>query len=249
MRIQWVGHATTVVDLDGARVVTDPLFRNRVAHLRRAVPLVNGTPRDVDCVLVSHSHWDHLDLPSLARIGKTVPVIVPRGLGRLLRRRGFEDIREVEPGDELAVGALSVRVVPAEHRAWRGPFRSRELAVGYVLGGSRSLYFAGDTDLFDSMVEIASPDVALLPVWGWGPTVTPGHLDPLRAARALALLRPKVVVPIHWGTYFPFQRGLRRAPWFLQPPPREFTHAARRIAPDTEVCVLRPGESLELPPA
>jgi L-ascorbate metabolism protein UlaG (beta-lactamase superfamily) len=245
-RIEWVGHATVVLDLDGMRVVTDPLLRNRVAHLRRAVPLVNGAPRAVDAVLVSHSHWDHLDLPSLERIGKAVPVVVPHGLGKILRRRGFERVSEVEPGDALTLGGLAVRVVPAEHRAWRGPFRSRELSVGYVLSGSRAVYFAGDTDLFDSMAAIASPDVALVPVWGWGPTVGRGHLDPTRAAQAVSLLRPKLAIPIHWGTYFPFQRGLRGAPWFLQPPPLAFASAARDVAPSTEIRVLRPGESLEL---
>jgi L-ascorbate metabolism protein UlaG (beta-lactamase superfamily) len=244
--LEWVGHATVVLDLDGTRLVTDPLLRNRVAHLRRAVPLVNGAPRGVDAILVSHGHWDHLDLPSLERVGKTMPVVVPRGLGRLLRRRGFERVAEVEPGDELTVRNLAVQVVPAKHRAWRGPFRSRDLSVGYVVRGSRAVYFAGDTDLFDSMADIASPDVALLPVWGWGPTVSRGHLDPTRAARALTLLRPKLVIPIHWGTYFPFQRGLRRVPWFLHPPPLEFASEARRLAPATEVRVLRQGESLEL---
>jgi L-ascorbate metabolism protein UlaG (beta-lactamase superfamily) len=237
-----------VVDLDDTRVVTDPLFRNRVAHLRRAVPLIDGVPRNVDAILISHSHWDHLDLPSLERVGKTVHVIVPRGLGPLLRRRGFAYVEEVEPGDDVRVGNVVVQVVSAEHRGWRGPFRSRELSVGYVVTGSRAVYFAGDTDLFDAMADLGSPDVALLPVWGWGPTVSRGHLDPERAARALTLLRPRVVIPIHWGTYFPFQRGLRGDPWFLDPPPLVFVREARRIAPGTEVRVLRPGESLELSP-
>ena len=73
-------------------------------------------------------------------------------------------------------------------------------ALGYVIaGGGRRVYFAGDTELFEEMSELRPIDLALLPVWGWGPSLNPGHLDPAGAARALALLRPRVAVPIHWG--------------------------------------------------
>ena len=79
MQIEYVGHATTVVDLDGVRLLTDPLLRNRVGHLRRAVPVDAKALRGVDAVLVSHAHYDHLDLPSLEKLGKKLPVVLPRG--------------------------------------------------------------------------------------------------------------------------------------------------------------------------
>jgi L-ascorbate metabolism protein UlaG (beta-lactamase superfamily) len=246
MRIEYVGHSTVLVDLDGVRLVTDPLLRNRIAHLRRTVPVDATALRGVDAILISHAHYDHLDLPSLEKVGKKMPVVLPRGLGGLLRRRRFESVVEVEVDEILRIGALEVRVVPAEHPTGRLPRRTAG-SVGYLVTGSRSVYFAGDTDLFDGMAALGSLDVALLPVWGWGPLVGRGHLDPARAAHALTLLRPRLVVPIHWGTYFPIQRGLRGVPSFLEPPPMQFVAAARQRAPEVDVRILRPGESLELP--
>jgi len=240
-----VGHATVFVDLDGVRLVTDPLLRNRVAHLRRAVPVDTKGLRGVDAVLISHAHYDHLDAPSLEKLGKQLPLVVPRGLGGLLRKRRFETVVEVELGESVRIGALEVRAVRAEHEASRGPFGVAAAALGYVISGSRSVYFAGDTDLFDGMVELAPLDVALVPIWGWGPRLGRGHLDPRRAAEAVALLRPRLVVPIHWGTYVPIHLGLRGAPGFLGDPPAEFVAAVEETAPDVEVRILAPGESLD----
>ena len=245
-RIEYVGHGTVVVDLDGVRLLTDPLLRNRVAHLRRAVPVDAKALRGIDAVLISHAHYDHLDLPSLEKLGKKLPVIVPRGLGGLLRKRRFETVVEVEQQESIHIGALEVRAVPAEHDGGRGPFGASAEALGYVVTGSRSVYFAGDTDLFDGMGDLGPVDVGLVPIWGWGPGLGAGHLDPARAAEAVALLRPGLVVPIHWGTYFPIHLGLRGAPDFVDLPPAEFVAAVEKIAPDVLVRVLRPGQSLDL---
>jgi L-ascorbate metabolism protein UlaG (beta-lactamase superfamily) len=245
-RIEYVGHATVVVDLDGVRLLTDPLLRNRVAHLRRAAPVDAKALRGIDAVLISHAHYDHLDLPSLEKLGKKLPVIVPRGLGGLLRKRRFETVIEVEQQESIRIGALEVRAVPAEHDGGRGPFGASAEALGYIVTGSRSVYFAGDTDLFDGMGDLVPVDVGLVPIWGWGPGLGAGHLDPARAAEAVALLRPGLVVPIHWGTYFPIHLGLRGAPDFVDLPPAEFVAAVEKIAPDVSVRVLRPGQSLDL---
>lgn len=245
-RIEYVGHATVVVDLDGVRLLTDPLLRNRVAHLRRAAPVDAKALRGIDAVLISHAHYDHLDLPSLEKLGKKLPVIVPRGLGGLLRKRRFETVIEVEQQESIHIGAVEVRAVPAEHDGGRGPFGASAEALGYVVTGSRSVYFAGDTDLFDGMGDLGPVDVGLVPIWGWGPGLGAGHLDPARAAEAVALLRPGLVVPIHWGTYFPIHLGLRGAPDFVDLPPAEFVAAVEKIAPDVSVRVLRPGQSLDL---
>ena len=89
-RLTWIGHGTALVDLDGVRLLTDPLLRNRVAHLQRRVPPPAAEAlRDLDAVLISHLHRDHLDLPSLRRVPRDLPLVVPRGAGRLLLRRGF----------------------------------------------------------------------------------------------------------------------------------------------------------------
>jgi L-ascorbate metabolism protein UlaG (beta-lactamase superfamily) len=245
-RIEYVGHATVFVDLDGVRLLTDPLLRNRVAHLRRSTPVAARALRGIDAVLISHAHYDHLDLPSLEKFGKKIPVVVPRGLGGLLRKRKFESILEVEVGETLAIGELQIRAVRAEHDRGRGPFGASADPVGYVVSGTKSIYFAGDTDLFEEMSELGPVDVGLVPIWGWGPGLGGGHLDPERAAEAVALIKPRLVVPIHWGTYFPIHLGLAGRPAFVSVPPIEFVTALKEKAPDTRVEVLQPGESLEL---
>ena len=245
-RIEYVGHATVFVDLDGVRLLTDPLLRNRVAHLRRSTPVAARALRGIDAVLISHAHYDHLDVPSLEKLGKKIPVVVPRGLGGLLRKRKFESILEVEVGETLAIGELQIRAVRAEHDRGRGPFGASADPVGYVVSGTKSIYFAGDTDLFEEMSELGPVDVGLVPIWGWGPGLGGGHLDPARAAEAVALIKPRLVVPIHWGTYFPIHLGLAGRPAFVSVPPIEFVTALKEKAPDTRVEVLQPGESLEL---
>ena len=163
--LHWLGHSTVVVDVNGTRVVTDPVLRRRVAHLVRDAAVPVDALGGVEVALVSHLHYDHLDLPSLVSLGRDLPVAVPRGAGPLLRRRRFGSVTEVEPGDELLSG--TVRVVPAAHDGPRCPLGASGRAVGYVIGG---VYFAGDTDLFAGMREIEC-DVAVLPVAGWGPTL------------------------------------------------------------------------------
>jgi L-ascorbate metabolism protein UlaG (beta-lactamase superfamily) len=246
-RIEYVGHATVLVELDGVRLLTDPLLRNRVAHLRRSAPVSARSRRGVDAVLISHAHYDHLDVPSLEKIGKNVPVVVPRGLGGMLRKRRFESVLEVAEGEVFAIGDLRIRAVPAEHDRSRGPFGATADPIGYVVSGSKSIYFAGDTELFDGMQELGPVDVGLIPIWGWGPGLGGGgHLDPKKAAEAVARIRPQLVVPIHWGTYFPIHLGLTGRPAFVDMPPLEFAAALKETAPDADLRVLRPGEAIDL---
>ena len=247
-RIQYVGHATVFVDLDGVRLLTDPLLRNRVAHLRRGTPVSARAHRGLDAVLVSHAHYDHLDLPSLEKLGKKLPVVLPRGLGGLLRKRKFESVIEVDIGETIRIGELEIRAVPAEHDRSRGPFGVSADPVGYVISGTKTIYFAGDTDLFEEMSDLGPVDLGLIPIWGWGPALGRGggHLDPAGAAEAVARIRPAVVVPIHWGTYFPIHLGLRGTPGFVDVPPVEFLASLKERAPEVRAEVLRPGESLDL---
>jgi L-ascorbate metabolism protein UlaG (beta-lactamase superfamily) len=244
--VSYVGHATVLVEVDEVRLLTDPLLRRRVAHLRRAVPLDIDALRSLDAALVSHAHHDHLDLPSLERVGRSVQVIVPRGLGRLLEQRGFESVVEVEEGDELTFARVTVRATHAEHDGRRRPGRVRGPALGYAILGSRRVYFTGDTGLFPGMDGLVPDlDLALVPIWGWGTKLGRGsHLDPASAAEALRLLRPRTAVPIHWGTYRPLHRGLRGAPAFLSEPAEAFVRAAAIAAPDVRVHVLPPGKTL-----
>jgi L-ascorbate metabolism protein UlaG (beta-lactamase superfamily) len=243
MEITWIGHSTVLVEIDGVRLLTDPVLRPRVTHLRRVGPVDWDALRDVDAVAISHAHYDHLDPPSLRRLGRSVPLIVPRGAGRMVR--GFERVVELEEGEETHVGGLAIRATHAEHSGHRDFLGSPAAAVGFLFSGTSRLYFPGDTDLFPSMSSLAPDlDVAFLPVAGWGSRVPRGHLDPARAAEALGLLRPRVAIPIHWGTYRMI--GLSRDPQALREPAESFARLAAELAPEVEVRVLPVGGATSL---
>ena len=246
-RLTFVGHATALIELGGARILTDPVLRTRVAHLRRQVaPPAPGVASNLDAVLISHLHQDHADAPSLRRIDPATPMLVPRGARDYFTRRGFRDVRELAVGESEEVAGLRVTATPASHDSGRGRFRGRADVVGYTVEGPSSVYFAGDTDYFDQMAELTGRiDVALLPVWGWGPTLGAGHLNPESAARAAALIAPRIAIPIHWGTFFP--AGISRLTrWQLRSPPRQFAAWTEALAPDVDVRILAPGEATPL---
>lgn len=239
----YVGHATVLIELDGVRVITDPVLRARVVHLRRQVPLPSlAELLPLDAVLISHAHHDHLDPRSLRRIAHGPTVVAPEGCTPLLRRSGATHIVEVEAGDRLQIGSIALEAVPAAHSLGRYPLGRRTAALGYLLEGSSSVYFAGDTDVFPEMAELAGrANIAVLPISGWGKRVPAGHLDPERAARAAALITPGIAVPIHWGTLRAL--GAQRGADPLSPV-TAFVTAVARLAPRIEVRVLLPGERL-----
>ena len=259
-RIVFLGHATVLIEVEGVRLLTDPLLRGRVAHLRRRVPPV---PRElfagVDVVLISHLHHDHLDLPSLRLLGEETHMVVPAGAGGWLRRRGFGAVTELKVGGIAQVGTvteratgdvakartLTVTAVQARHDGRRlgGPHAE---ALGYLVRGGHTVYFAGDTELFAEMSNLPRPlDVALLPVAGWGPTLGAGHMGPLDAARAAGLIEPRIAIPVHWGTLSPIGLGRRRRA-LLGEPPRLFAEHVAGIAPHVEVRILTPGQETDL---
>jgi L-ascorbate metabolism protein UlaG (beta-lactamase superfamily) len=239
--VTWLGHATVLLELAGVRLLTDPVLRKRVGHLRRQV-LPPVPPGPVDAVLLSHLHRDHLDLPSLRQLDDPGVVIVPRGAAHVLRRVRHEVV-ELAAGDELAVRGVRVRAVEAVHDGRRLPVGRPADALGFIVEQRLSIYFAGDTEVFDAMAGFTPLDVALLPVAGWGPRLGPGHMDAEQAAAAAALLRPRVAIPIHWGTFT--APALRRGD--PDEPPRRFRAGCAALAPATRVELLRPGESLALP--
>ncbi len=244
--VTWLGHATALIEIDGVRLLTDPVLRPRIGPLVRIGPaasLAADTP--VHGVLLSHLHADHADLPSLRSIGASVPVFAPRPAGEWLRRHGVANVSELRPGDEARVAGVRILATAAEHDRRRHRFGPAADPIGFVVRGSGSAYFAGDTDLFGAMCELAgSIDIALLPIAGWGPTTGAGHLDPARAAIATSVIAPRVVVPIHWGT-LALPRWARRGRDPAQPA-RDFAALVARDAPDVEVRVLAPGQRTSL---
>ena len=253
--LTWWGHASVEMRMDGVRVVTDPLLRRRVGPLHS----VGYRPRDlrtalgsVDAVVLSHLHRDHTDLPSIGRFGARTKVIVPVGAGGLVRRRARGPVEELAIGASTPVGRVRVVATEAVHDGRRDVRSLRAQAVGYLLVGSCSVYFAGDTEVFDGMADLVRDlpqglDVALLPVAGWGLTLGPGHMDVEAAVRALELLRPRVAEPVHWGTLrIPGAWRLRRART-LGSPHRFAALAAERV-PGTRVVVPVPGGHVHVPP-
>jgi L-ascorbate metabolism protein UlaG (beta-lactamase superfamily) len=226
------------------RVLTDPLLRRRILHIRRRVPLPeNRDLGSLNAILISHPHADHLDPPSLRALDAACQVVAPRGCARILRRAGVREAIEVEPGDRVEVGGALVEAVEARHDGRRYPFGRRRPALGYLLEGPPSLFFVGDTDLFPEMAALSGRvEVAALPIAGWGPDLPAGHLDPEGAARAVALIEPRIAIPIHWGTMVAVGAQSGADP---HAPPREFARAVAGVAPEVEVTVLAPGQRLE----
>lgn len=258
--LHFLGHSTVRVELAGRTVLTDPLLARTVGLLRRVVPLPDpATWAGVDVVLISHLHGDHLHLPSLRTVGPSTRIVVPRGAGAWLRGRGFPRVDELSAGERIRDGDLRITAVRADHSGHRWGPRSTHgpdtEAIGFLLeGGGACVYASGDTGLHDGMRALRDRDVdvALLPVWGWGPTLGPGHLDPVGAADAAALIRPRIAVPVHWGTLTvagmasvpsPLRARMRRL--LVDPPCAFATEVAARGLP-TRVVVTPPGSPVDL---
>jgi L-ascorbate metabolism protein UlaG (beta-lactamase superfamily) len=253
--VVWWGHSAATISLDGVRFVTDPLLRGHIGPLhwvghRPAPDELAAT----DMVLLSHLHRDHTDLPSLRQFDAHTAVLVPRGGARVVADRVPGPVDEIGIGDSRDVGSVSVRATYAAHDGARGPRDREGVAIGYLLVGSRTVYIAGDTDMFAGMRELAESvpgqrvDVALVPVSGWGLNLGAGHLDPSRAAEAVALVGARMAIPVHWGRL--------RIPvlWRTRPgrytrPAAEFAALTAVAAPTCRVVVPAPGVRVDVPEA
>ena len=248
-QVNYIGHATVLVDIGRIRVLTDPILRDRVFFLQRhgqnpAPKILAERPPDI--VLLSHLHYDHADLPSLRRLPRTTTVIAPRGSGKYLARWAGVEVYEVTEGDRVQVADVEITALPADHGQALSIPRPMETCLSYVMRNRLSIYFAGDTDLFEGMYEVGRDfdlDLALLPVWGYSHRLGAGHLTPLSAAQALKRLEPRVAVPIHWGSFrFMGPHSVWKRADYLNTPPHAFAHHAAHLAPQTEIRVLQPGE-------
>ncbi|HEX3697637.1 MAG TPA: MBL fold metallo-hydrolase [Polyangia bacterium] len=210
--LTWIGHATFVLRLGGALVATDPIWSTRISGVikRQAPPGValESLP-PIDVVTISHNHYDHLDLPTLKRIGKKTLFITPTGNGALLRAAGLPNLVELDWWQSHQMGALTITAVPARHWSMRAPWnRNDMLWSGFVFRGPEgAAYHAGDTALFDGFAEIAQRtgpiDWALLPIGAYEPRwfMQPQHMNPEDAGEAFARLGARQLVAMHWGTF------------------------------------------------
>ncbi|MEZ4459226.1 MAG: MBL fold metallo-hydrolase [bacterium] len=217
LRVTWLGHSTTLIEIDGKRVLTDPIFGGSpfpiesLGPQRWYPPVVDlQTLRDVDVVTISHDHYDHLDEPTISKMKDwDVTFIVPLGVGAHLEYWGIppERIVEMDWWDEHRVGNLRIVATPARHASGRQIFdQNRTLWAGYAfIGPTRRVMFSGDTGLFDEMSLIGERlgpfDVVMIEVGAYHAAWPDWHIGPEQAITGHKMLRGKVFMPIHWGLF------------------------------------------------
>jgi L-ascorbate metabolism protein UlaG (beta-lactamase superfamily) len=249
--LTWIGHASFVVRTGGLLVATDPVFSTRLGGtVRRLVP--PGVPLEalppIDVVLVTHNHLDHMDLPTLRRIGPRALYVVPLGNRSLLERSGLERVVELDWWQSHREGLLEITLVPARHWSMRAPWdRDDMLWGGFVVRGPEgAFYHSGDTGWFDGFREIgarAGPiDWALLPIGAYEPRwfMEPQHMSPEEAGQAFLELGARALVAMHWGTF-----RLTDEP-IAEPPERIRRFFTERGLPSERLWVLDIGENREL---
>lgn len=251
MRLTWLGHSSVVLDLDGVRILTDPLLRRHAGLLRRLAPRPDPASWSrPDVVLLSHLHHDHAELRSLRMLAGAALMSAPANVA-WLRRRGLLDTVPLADGWTPAGRGVEVRQVPAEHRHRPMPHRPNDAHGQLVRGPSGIVWIAGDTGLYPEMASLPAMaggpiDVALVPVWGWGPRLSAGHLSPETAAQAVAMSGARFALPVHWGTLHPpFVTHFARR--WLELPGTRFADAVAERAPGCTAVVLSPGQSWVAP--
>lgn len=245
-RITWLGHASFLVQLDGVSLLVDPALLPAITGgIPRNVP--PGVPIEklphIDAALVSHNHYDHLDLPTLERVG--APVIGGLGLERFFRDRHLS-ATELGWWSEARVGPVRITFVPSQHWSRRGLLdTNRTLWGGFVIRGSRAtLYHSGDTAYFEGFREIGARfphiDAALLPIGAYDPAwfMAPMHMNPEQALQAFLDLGATTFVAMHWGTFKLADEPLD------EPPVRLEADRVRRGVAQERVRVLAIGETI-----
>ncbi|WP_029288829.1 MBL fold metallo-hydrolase [Cellulomonas sp. HZM] len=249
-RVRWLGHASVVLDVAGKRLLTDPLLRAHAGLLRRR----GRTPArehwaGPDAVLLSHLHHDHAELASLERV-RDVPLLTAPANARWLRAHGLPHATGVATGRWVEVGAVRVAPVVAVHGHRPMPHRPNAANGFLVDAPGLRVWFAGDTEPFAAMADLpalagGAIDLALVPVGGWGPRLSGGHMDPVQAARACAVVGARAAVPVHWGTlHAPASRRL--PPGWMDRAGPAFGAALAREAPGCRALVLEPGDAHDL---
>jgi L-ascorbate metabolism protein UlaG (beta-lactamase superfamily) len=261
LRATFVNHSTVLLQMDGVNVLTDPVWSERVSPYTFVGPRRHRPPGirfedlpPLDAILVSHNHYDHMDVETLRRLqrreGRTIPVFVALGNARLLegeRVRGARDLDWWQ--SERLPGGVTVTVVPARHFSSRSPFDgNRTLWCGFVVSGpSGSWYFAGDTGWGSHFAEIGRrfPNLrlAMLPIGAYRPRwfMSPVHIDPADAVRAHDALGARTSLAIHWGTFAQADDGE------LEPAVDLDIALAAHAEPKPRFLLLQNGESAEVP--
>jgi N-acyl-phosphatidylethanolamine-hydrolysing phospholipase D len=253
--VTWIGHATLLVQMSHLTFLTDPIWSDRASPVSFAGPerivepgiAIDDLP-PIDFVVVSHNHYDHLDIASLVTLSERDPstrFYVPLENGDLLRDNGIENVQELDWGQQVEHGGVHVHCLPAQHWSKRGIGDDREAlwSSWAVVGAERRFFFAGDTGYFDGFSRIAEAlgpfDLAALPIGAYEPTemMKASHLNPEEAVQAAIDLRARAAVAMHYGTF-----KLSDEP-FDEPPTRFKKAASDGPLGDEDAWLLRIGET------
>lgn len=252
LRVTWLGHSTLLIEIDGKRVLTDPVWGERTSPLTHfgptrfhPPPLPWGELPSLDAIVISHDHYDHLDAPTIAALrDSSVRFIVPLGIGGHLEYWGIprSRITELDWWQNARVGELEIVSTPSRHFSGRGLARDKTLWTGFALLGPRHrVYYSGDTSMFPGFREIGERlgpfDLTMIEAGAYNALWADVHLGPEQAVEAHVLVRGKRLIPVHWGTF-----NLALHAW-TEPPERVLVAARKK---GVDVAVPRPGESVTL---
>ncbi len=215
LRVTWLGHSTMLVEVDGARVLTDPIWSDRITPVDGVGPTRFYPPPlrldDVpvpDVIVISHDHFDHLDYPTiLAMKDWNTTFVVPLGVGAHLAYWGVPEarIKELDWWDAIKIGELTVTCTPARHASGRAPWdQDHTLWAGWALQGkAHRVYYSGDTGLFPAMADIGTRlgpfDLTMIEVGQYHRAWPDWHIGPEQAVDAHRLVRGRALLPVHWG--------------------------------------------------
>jgi L-ascorbate metabolism protein UlaG (beta-lactamase superfamily) len=253
LRTTLVNHSTVLLQQRGCNILTDPIWSERASplswigprrHRRPGVSWENLPP--IDTVLISHNHYDHLDLPTLHRLAARgdSTFVVPAGAGGLLRSEHIGPVHELDWGESCSLSGATIHCVPAQHFSSRGIFdRNRTLWCGYMIESpERLVYFAGDTGFgrhFSQIREMyGSPHLALLPIGAYEPRwfMSAVHMAPDEAVKAHGILGAKASIAIHHGTFQLTDEG-------IDTPAKQLLACAR----ENSFVILKNGQFADIP--
>jgi L-ascorbate metabolism protein UlaG (beta-lactamase superfamily) len=252
LRAVWVGHSSAILDIDGYRVLTDPIWSERCSPFQsigprrfHPPPLPLEETGRVDAVVISHDHYDHLDMDTVRTLSaRGATFFVPLGVGAHLERWGVPAAqrKELDWNESARLGLLDIVALPSRHFSGRRGVDAYETlwATWAIIGPSHRVFFSGDTGWFDAFAEIGSTlgpfDLTVIKIGAYGPTWPDIHVNPEQAVAMHLAVRGKLMLPVHWGTF-----NLAYHDW-NEPPERLIRAATGRIA----FVLPRPGDVVDV---